>query len=302
MPCFHPLTAYYSKDVGSSGKRGIVFNKHVSLTGVPFQLPCGRCIGCRLERSRQWAVRCMHENKLHSHSAFVTLTYDPKNVPEGGSLVKRDLQLFMKRLRKKFGRDIRFYGCGEYGDTDERPHYHLLLWNVQFPNLRHVATTKKGGKMLYTSDALSELWPQGFHWIGDVTFESAAYVARYIVKKVTGAPACDHYQRMTVDGEIIDREPEFTVMSRRPGVGSAWFDRYHSEVYAHDSVIARGRECKPPRFYDIRFELLDTMRMEEIRKSRRRRALANKADSTEQRLRVREACELKRLAFYQKRL
>lgn len=302
MPCFSPLTAYRSSEVGKTGKRGIVFQRNASLSGVPMQLPCGQCIGCRLEKSRQWAMRCMHEKRMSSSAEFVTLTYADGKLPVGGTLVKRDLQLFMKRLRFKCGSGIRFYACGEYGESTMRPHYHLLLFNIHFADRKWIGNAKAGQK-LYSSDLLGELWPDGHNWIGEVTFESCAYVARYIMKKVTGAPAADYYQVLVPEtGELIDREPEFTVMSRRPGIGRGWFDQYHSETYANDSVIMNGMEVSPPRYYDNMFELLDFERMQVLRKSRRRRALLRRSDNTSSRLRVREVVEMRKMALFQRRV
>ncbi|QCQ84762.1 replication initiator protein [Blackfly microvirus SF02] len=299
MVCYYPIPVWYEKALTDAGRKRLTFKRPLSWTGKRHYIPCGQCVGCRLEKSRQWAVRCMHEKQMHRHSAFVTLTYDPKEMPEGGSLRKRDLQLFMKRLRFKYGNGIRFYACGEYGDEFGRPHYHLLLFNLRFPDAKLWKESK--GRPLYTSAELRELWPYGFNYIGEVTFESCAYVARYILKKVTGGIAADHYQVLTLDGEIIDREPEFTVMSRRPGIAAGWFDRYHSTVYDFDSVVLRGKEMRPPRFYDIRFELLDTMRMDAIKIERRKRAILNKEDNTSDRLRVRELISLAKLHRFQQR-
>ncbi|QCQ84829.1 replication initiator protein [Blackfly microvirus SF02] len=300
MTCYSPLRAFWSADIGASGRRKIVFDRNASWSGAPLRLPCGQCIGCRLEKARQWAVRCMHEKRMSSCSAFVTLTYRPEEVPEGGSLRRRDLVLFMKRLRRRFGAGIKFYACGEYGDQLSRPHYHLLLFHMEFPDAKPVGTAK-GGQTLFSSEILRELWPMGHNWIGEVSFESCAYVARYILKKVTGALAEDYYQTITVEGQIIDREPEFTVMSRRPGIGAKWFDAYYPEAYAWDSVIMNGKESKPPRFYDLRFELLDNIRLEEVKRARRKRALLNRSDNTVDRRRIRELVELKRLQLFQGR-
>ena len=144
MPCFGPLVAYYAAEVSESGKRRLVFDKRHSHSGVKIQLPCGQCIGCRLERSRQWAIRCMHEKSLYSLSSFLTLTYDDDHLPPNGTLVKRDFQLFMKRLRWEMGDGIRFFACGEYGDGNLRPHYHALLFNVDFPDKRKCGVGKNG--------------------------------------------------------------------------------------------------------------------------------------------------------------
>ena len=287
MVCYHPLTGYYSREVGKSGKRGITFSRGASFSGLSIKLPCGQCIGCRLERSRQWAMRCMHEKRLHVDNAFVTLTYDNKYLPAGGTLVKRDLQLFMKRLRNARGSGVRFYACGEYGDVNRRPHYHAILFNVAFPD-KVFHSRSKGGEPLYTSGELSEFWPFGFSIIGDVTFDSAAYVARYIMKKVTGKAAETAYDVVDGDGVVTTRIPEFTVMSRRPGVGRGWFDKYGQETYAHDNCVVKGRLVRPPRFYDGMFEILEPERMRAIKSERKRRAALQRDENLIDRRLVRE--------------
>lgn len=270
MACYAPMSAYRTRE-------GITFSRSKSLTGEKFDLPCGQCVGCRLEKSRQWAMRCMHEKRLHRVSSFVTLTYDNGHLPSDGSLKKRDLQLFMKRLRKKRGPGVRFYACGEYGELNKRPHYHAILFGCDFPDRRVYSTAK--GRTTFESDELHELWSAGRNVIGEVTFESAAYVARYVMKKITGPAAATHY---------ADREPEFTVMSRRPGIGSGYYAQFGEEVRAHDSVVINGREVRPPRFYDSRTKLFDEDRFDLIRKRRKRQALAVKDDNTVDRRRVKE--------------
>ena len=251
MPCYHPIDAFQCTD-GS-----IVFTDNLKRNDVSrrLSLPCGRCVGCRLERSRQWAVRCMHEASLYDFNSFVTLTYDNDHLPEYNSLDYRHFQLFMKRLRKAFAPTvIRFYMCGEYGEDFSRPHYHVCLFNCYFPDRKRIASGGSGSP-LYRSQILSDLWPYGFSSIGDVTFESAAYVARYVMKKVTGDAAKEHYT--TVDpetGEISTRVPEFAKMSLKPGIGAGWFDKFHADVYPRDMVVSRETPAKPPRFYD---KLLD---------------------------------------------
>ena len=115
MVCLSPLEAWYSKELNVTGKRSLVFDKREALTGIPVKIPCGQCIGCRLQKSLDWAVRCVHEKSLHEESSFVTLTYDDEHLPANGSLVYRDFQLFMKRYRKITGSGVRFLMCGEYG-------------------------------------------------------------------------------------------------------------------------------------------------------------------------------------------
>ncbi|AXH74346.1 MAG: replication initiator protein [Microviridae sp.] len=294
MPCYGPVTAFYSAEIGASGKRGLVFKRELSHSGVSLKIPCGYCIGCRLERARQWSVRCMHEKRMHEHSTFLTLTYDNEHLPRGGTLVKRDLQLFMKRLRKSKGEGVRFYACGEYGDFNGRPHYHLLLFNCLFGDRKFLKENKRGDK-LFCSEEVRKLWPVGHNWLGEVTTESANYVARYILKKVTGKKADEHYAVIDAHGEVYDREPEFTVMSRRPGIGAGYYEKYGSEVRIHDSVIVNGREAKPPRYYDVFSELHDSAAFGKVKVQRRRRALLLRSDNTSRRRWVKEVCTLARL-------
>lgn len=243
MPCYHPLKAMRS----SSGIT--VLNSDSKLFNL--QLPCGQCIGCRLERSRQWAVRCMHEASLHEHKCFITLTYDDVHIPHDGSLNHRHFQLFMKRLRKHFSTiDIRYYMCGEYGGTLGRPHYHAILFGVNFADYT-IWRKSDAGSSLYRSKILERLWPFGFSSIGSVTFESAAYVARYIMKKVNGDIASKHYSAVSTEtGEIFQRTPEYNRMSLKPGIGANWFKKFSSDVYPRDAVVLDGTPSKPPRYYD----------------------------------------------------
>lgn len=301
MVCYSPLTGYYSNVVGASGKRAITFTRDRSFSGVPIRLPCGQCIGCRLEKSRQWAMRCMHEKKLHKENCFVTLTYSNEFLPPGGTLVKRDLQLFMKRLRKEKGAGVRFYACGEYGELNGRPHYHCLLFNCEFSD-KLVFSRNKRGELYYTSKALESLWPFGHCVIGDVSFDSAAYVARYVMKKVTGDKSVEHYAVIDGDGVVYDRLPEFTVMSRRPGIGSGWYKKFGAETYALDSVVVNGKEVRPPRFYDTKFELTNGEDFAKLKRQRLRRARLFRADNTPERRRVREVVQLKRLKQLQRSL
>lgn len=206
MPCFHPLRAHQDAD-------GSVFfvERHGRDSVRQLELACGQCAGCRLERSRQWAVRCVHEASLYARNAFVTLTY----AEDPGTLCYRDFQLFMKRLRKT-GRKARFFVCGEYGESFGRAHFHACLFNCSFED-QYYWRSSGAGFRLFRSAELERLWPHGHAEIGEVTFESAAYVARYVMKKVTGQLSDVHY-----DG----REPEFCHMSLKPGIGGAWLDRF----------------------------------------------------------------------------
>ena len=289
MACYHPLKGWASK----SSPGGFTTSRASAYTDLPRTVPCGQCAGCRLERSRQWAVRCVHEASLHENNCFITLTYNDKYLPLDRSLTIRVFQLFMKRLRKKYGNNIRYYACGEYGDRNGRPHYHACIFNHNFADKELWQVTN--GHCLFRSDSLEKLWidPEtreslGYSSIGEVTFESAAYVARYIMKKRTGKNTEDHYAYIDDDGVIHQRLPEFTVMSRRPGIGSSWLTEFATDVYPSDFVVINGKKARPPRYYDQNYELVEPEIIERIKKTRKKNLLKHAADNTPERLAVRE--------------
>lgn len=258
MPCYHPMPAVRMSDGSvrfvSRSKRGAQDS---------LELPCGQCVGCRLERSRQWAMRCLHEASLHQDNSFITLTYSDSNLPRGGSLDYSDFQNFMKRLRKRVGTKVRFYCGGEYGQEQMRPHFHACLFGYDFPDKVYYKKTGSG-ESIYTSKLLESLWPLGLSSIGNVTFESAAYIARYCVQKVTGDLAESHYRVVTEDGEIIDRVPEFNHMSLKPGIGKPWLEKFRTDVFPRDYVVVNGVKTKPPKYYDRLFEKEDPGAFSEI--------------------------------------
>lgn len=285
MPCYKPLHGWRSATRNESGKRGIVFSLSGGLADQPVSVPCGQCIGCRLERSRQWAVRCLHENSLHSSSSFITLTYNDEHIPYDHGLKKRDFQTFMKKVRNRMG-PVRFYHCGEYGEDFGRPHYHALFFGLDFDD--KVYWSGEGESKLYVSPALDQLWGKGYALIGNVTFESAAYVARYVTKKITGEKAHEHYQKVDPEtGEVFQIEPEYTTMSRRPGIGKGWYDRYKKEVQTHDSIIVRGVPTLPPRYYDALAERDNEIELA-ARKEKRAKGQRQNPDNFGARLVVRE--------------
>lgn len=281
VPCFHPLQAWQLE----SGE--VVFAEKGRVRR-PLVLPCGQCHGCRLERSRQWAVRIMHEASLWDASSFVTLTYDDEHLPVQGQLVYKHFQLFMRRLRKaRADRKVRFFMCGEYGEKFQRPHFHACLFNVEFPDRELFSTA--GGNRLYTSAELSRLWTDGFASVGELSFDSAAYVARYCMKKVNGKLADDHYRRTDlITGEMVEMEPEFSHMSLKPGIAGEWFDRYWKDVVVRDEVHVNGTRAKPPRFYDKRLLVIDADKFDEIAYERYLKSVEFQDDTSPERLRVRE--------------
>lgn len=271
------------------------------------KLPCGQCIGCRLERSRQWAVRCMHEAQMHKHNAFITLTYHPDHLPPGGTLEHRDFQLFLKRLRKAITANLRqrpgrpaaaalaalqekigYYMCGEYGD-EGRAHYHACLFGVDFLDKRPISKNA-AGQQLYESPTLEALWGKGLTTTGAVTFQSAAYIARYVMKKITGDAAQKHYERLNIEtGEIYQLKPEYNEMSRRPGIGSSWIKKYTADAYPHGKVVVNAVQTQAPRYYDKQFEKIDEQKYQQMKLTRQKEANTRAKDNTPKRLAAKEA-------------
>lgn len=247
MDCVNPMAAVFDEHtkkyrfVGAvhDFKRGkdFLFDSSQKLV----YLPCGQCYACRIARSRDWAVRCVLEARAFGdENCFITLTYNDDHLPKDLSLHKEDFQKFMKRLRKNSGLKIRYYMCGEYGDLYQRPHYHACLFGYKPKDL--VLLFQKNGVKLYRSSFLEKCWTFGFVTVGNVTYESAAYVARYILKKQTGLSADAHYN---------GRLPEYTNMSLKPGIGTSYFEKYSDEVYNRDFVVVRdGIKAQVPRYFD----------------------------------------------------
>lgn len=262
MPCLNPLKCYRSADgQKSNGKWSIVFK--VSKAALPLQelyVPCGKCIWCRIERSRVWAVRCMNEASNHKENCFITLTYE--KCPESASLNTEDIQKFLKRLRKKVGK-VRYFQCGEYGEKLQRPHHHALIFGYGFLSDKKLFKIQNGIK-IYTSEELTKLWGKGHCTVGDLTWETVAYTARYVLKKVNGLQAEEHYG---------GRKPEWVSMSRRPGIGKEWFDRYKSDLFPKDICVVKAKYgnycCKPPRYYDNLYEVENPEGFKEIKERRK---------------------------------
>lgn len=292
MACYKPLKAFRTP------KGDIIFSKTTQHAYVEkLNLPCGQCIGCRLEKSRQWATRCMHEASLHEKNCFITLTYDNEHLPAGGSLHYPDFQRFIKRFRKAYpGRTIRYYMAGEYGSTFSRPHFHACIFGFDFDD-KELWKRTASNSLLYTSKDLEKLWSFGYSSIGDVTFESAAYVARYIMQKYNGQMEDgshikkeEHYQFCDLaTGELITLEPEFNRMSLKPGIGANWLEKYHADVYPHDYVEIRGQKCTPPRYYDKLIQKNDDYEWQEIQDKREIRAKLKPEEKTAERLAAKEA-------------
>ena len=297
MPCFRPLHGWKARRRNpETGRRSITFNRKDGFEDMPVTVPCGQCIGCRLEKSRQWAMRCVHEAQLYEDNCFLTLTYRDEDLPHDGSLNHEHFAGFMKRLRKSLEvdgktleqRKIRYYMCGEYGDQFSRPHYHACVFNWRPDDL--VLWKVRDGVRLYTSEFLEDKWELGFCTVGDVTFESAAYTARYVMKKLTGPAEADGaYKYVNVlNGEEYDLRPEYNNMSRGSAIGSKWYERYKAQTQFDDRVVMRGVPMQPPKAYDRIFELEDPRLYAATKRRRKSKAKKHAADNTTERLRVRE--------------
>lgn len=245
-------------------------------TGMTF--PCGQCVECRLKYSREWGLRAVHEAKKYNENCSLALTYDKANVPASGSLDIRAPMLFMKRLRKFIEpRKVRYMYAGEYGDRNGRPHYHVILFGYTFRDCEEIGKSEKGFP-LFRSASLSKLWPFGLSTVGTMSFESAAYIARYVMKKQLGKDK----KKYNVDGEtgeLIEITPEFFRMSKgcrrgEHGIGFDYFDRWYKDIYQHDGVPLRGKMVKPPRYYDELLKLRDAAALE-VCKARRLRKYAD---------------------------
>lgn len=299
MSCYHPIYAFNSGLLTDKGGRKLIMtNYHVDEYPVSkldpdafkhfgdhirydsdghgflidrYELPCGKCIGCSLDRSRSWAMRCIKEASLYpdGYNWFVTLTYDDDHL-KSPFLVKKDFQDFMKRLRRKMEYDgfqssgIRFFGCGEYGSKNGRPHFHVILFNCPLPDCVPLRPGDVDHCMYYSSDLISSVWKNGFSYVGEVTFDSCAYVARYVLKKVQDDESVIHSD---------DFVPEFIIMSRKPGIAYDWFMLNKDKIYQTDEILLTDRKnrlikLKPCRYFDNYYDVDHHEELLEIKANR----------------------------------
>ena len=317
MSCYHPLKAFDISAIDGLTKNNKKNYKitsyevnHIELINnklIPFadsyrsakceryisdfiEIPCGKCIGCRLDYSRDWANRMMLEASYHEQNYFITLTYDDLHVPksyypcpETGeaipslTLSKRDVQLFLKRLRKLTGQKFRYYLCGEYGSTTHRPHYHLIVFGLELDDLQPLKTSD--GWHYYTSATIDRAWSIydrkldtsssiGYSMVTSVCWETCAYVARYVTKKLNGS-AAEFYETFNI-------LPEFCLMSRRPGIARQYFEDNTSDILKYQKIILPSKEksfqFRPPRYYDRLLDIDYPDEMSDIREIRKRTA------------------------------
>lgn len=313
MPCHYPVSCYRLADKSGNSDR-IVFALVKGMNVVSeFKIPCGQCVGCKTERARQWAVRCVHEASLWKSNSVVTLTYNDAHIPDGNCLDYSHFQLFMKRLRKKFChylpkkgmsgpyRTVRFFMCGEYGDSFGRPHFHAALFNVFFDDRVYFKTTPAGTR-LYTSKTLDGLWCDrndvsfGFATVGDLDARSAGYIARYTMKKRFGHGSDEFYKYTDVEtGEVLEKDKEFVRMSLKPGIGSGFYSKWFNDIYPHDLVVVNGVAQKPPRYYSLKLKQDNSDLHEELLYKREQKVRDHINDNTQERLEVKEEVLIARI-------
>lgn len=326
MPCYYPLNAYRSHKTGAVEIYAAEqIHLHKNRPGQHFQVPCGKCSGCRRTQALNFATRCMHEASQHEYNSYITLTYDNEHLPKDLTLEHAHFVTFMKALRNTLSREgmsilsdenpsatlqcsygtsshplckilpilqpipPRFYMGGEYGTLYGRPHYHAILFGIAFPDKTYHGRTKAGAK-IYRSHTLERHWKRGYSSIGDVSFASAAYIARYVMKKRTGDNNKEQYEIIDPEtGEIYFKKKEYNQMSRNPGLGKTWFQRYHNDYIHQDKIrLKDGREIKPPRYYDKQLKRLDRGIYDHTKHARELEQLANAHNNTPERLAVRE--------------
>lgn len=246
---------------------------------------------------------------MHEENCFLTLTYDPEHLPENNTLVKAHFQKFMKRFRKYiYPKKIRFFHCGEYGSKTQRPHYHAIIFGYDFPD-KEVYRKTELGHTLWTSKTLDSIWTLGHAWIGTVTFESAAYVARYVIEKINVSEKSPARIRAMWEGKYVNkvtgeiRQQEYTTMSRRPGIGKDWYDKFMYDIYPKDYAIMRGVKVRPPKYYDGLYELTDPDDFRRLKNSRLKNV--RKIDPNEgspRRLAVKEECKMAQMRHLSRNL
>lgn len=301
MSCYRPLRAHRSL----AGEVWIGYDP--TRDGRAFEVPCGRCIGCKLDRARAWSVRIVHEAKLYDHNLFATFTYCDDELPESRSLEYRDFQLFMKRMRKRIRGDVggpeggyplRFFCAGEYGGRTGRPHFHAVLFNARFGDEVRLSSGRLSSRLA------EELWSHGAVVLDEVNQATAAYVAGYSLKKVHGARARDFYEDVVNlrTGEVSRRRPEFVTMSRRPGIGAWFYRRFHGDLFPEDHAIVDGKRWKVPSYYWNKFRLEgDPAVVEALEEKRYLRAAAQLEESSPERRAVREELAERRQEFFTER-
>lgn len=294
MPCYKPIPAFVPLEGGQ-----VIFSEKKGCREVA--IPCGGCIGCRLEKVDAWGFRCMAEASCHDNNHFVTLTYSDEFLPVDESLDHRDWQLFAHRLRKRCG-SFRFFMCGEYGENTNRAHYHALLFGVDLPDLVKCNSVYSNHD-LFESELLTEVWGKGFTTVGQVTHASAKYVASYVMKRVSEELEAERYAWVTRYGEAVVRKQPYGKMSLKPGIGADWLYKYRSDVVNHGAVFESRFRKKIPSYFKDLIERVDPKASGELEVLLAERGMLyqNPENNTRARLAVREHCAKAAVKFKKER-
>lgn len=232
MRCIRPIKAW----INISGD--IVYTKSINLKAqTSLEFECRKCLPCRLNGAREKAIRAVHEAKMHEGNIFLTLTYNDESLASE-RLIYEDFQLFMKKLRNTTSETISYMVTGEYGDENKRPHWHAIIFNYWPDDAKSHRETKDLKHQVWTSETINQCWDKGYNEFGQVTIESAGYVARYAAKKLVHGNDQDH-----------DYHPLHKTSSRR-AIGRSWIEQYHNHTFQNGYVnLPNGQQTKIPRYY-----------------------------------------------------
>lgn len=260
---------------------------------------CGKCLECKLKESKQWAQRSVAESLMHEDNWFITLTYDDEHLPMSivtysrhsyefgcwSPLLYEDFQAFEKRLRSymKYHYNLdgfRFLMCGEYGPKNGRPHFHVIFYGLPLPDIQKIKDVTVGGKS-YTylsSEIIDKCWGKGFTTIGEVNWETSAYVGRYVMKKMSNLEEYD-YCKLCYDNGWEPLPPEMREASRRPGLGRPFYDENKDDIYKYDKVmLPNGKTPQPCSYFDRIYDLENPELLQAIREQRKYKALISEAN------------------------
>ncbi len=303
MPCYAPLQGY--KDITTGG---LVFNKKNAIEKM--EVACGQCLGCRVDHRLMWSIRIIHEASMHLDNfgnSWATLTYrdaaacndeqyrNGYYVPSDYSLRPSHVSDFVRSLRRgNKDHKIRYFYCGEYGDENERPHYHVCLFNHSFDD--QYLWKDDEGVYTYTSEELKKHWPWGFTTVAELNLRTAAYTAGYALKKITGKRAEEHYLRCDEHGEAYWLLPEYIRMStgrgKPSGLGAKFYEKFSRDIFPSDQspIPGHGQSELVPRYYQNILAEQNPAMLEEVKELRQKFITAHAADFTPERLRDKYKC------------
>jgi len=297
MPCTAPIRGKRGADGVVRLLRGVPDARLFGVGKNPeLELPCGRCMDCKIRRSTDWATRATHEAAQYEENAFITLTFSDDGLAlrelQRGThpfdLDVRDWQLFAKRLRKELKKQskkpLRFFQVGEYGDQEARPHYHALIFGNHFREAGMVEWVDENGNQKWTSPTIEKAWGYGFVEIGHLTPETVNYVCNYVTKKLYGKmkeKACERID--CASGECVTVRPELATMSRRPGIGARHYEKFKNEIFPDDFVVVKGKKKPVPRYYYQKLKTENEKLAEQVRDERCKSAAGHAADNTPER-------------------